>query len=111
MERSPLQTQRAGLQLGRGPASGEKRQLEPQAISTLTPVFLVHFQAMLLSTQRRADRSSDEVPSQCWAQRHTEGSWKRMQAEQDRGEDEQGQHRATSDLGQPGNPAPNDASL
>lgn len=49
--------------------------------------------------------------SLAWAQLHMEGSWKRMQAGQDRGEDEQGQQRVTSDLGRPENPAPNKVSL
>lgn len=56
MERNPLQTHREGLQLGKGPASGEKRQLGPQAISILRLIFLIHLQAMLLSAQPRADR-------------------------------------------------------
>lgn len=50
--------------------------------------------------------------SLAWAQLHMEGSWKRLQAGQDRGDDEQeGGHRVKPDLGQPGNPAPNNVSL
>lgn len=56
MERKPLQTHMEGLQLGKVPASGEKQQLDPQAISILTVIFPVHLQAMLLSAQCRADR-------------------------------------------------------
>lgn len=46
-----------------------------------------------------------------WAQLHMEGFWKRLQAGQDRGGDEQGEHRVKPDLGWPGNPAPNNVSL
>lgn len=49
--------------------------------------------------------------SPAWAQLHMEGSWKRLQAGQDRGDDEQGEHRVKPNLGQPGNPAPNNVSL
>lgn len=42
-----------------------------------------------------------------WPGLHKEGCQKRMQAEQDKGEDQRRQHRARFDLEQPGNPAPN----
>lgn len=48
--------------------------------------------------------------SPAWAQLHMEGPWKRLQAGQDR-EDEKGEHRVKPDLGQSGNPAPNNVSL
>lgn len=88
MERNPLQTHIKGLQVGRGPASGEKRQLDPQATSILTWIFLIH---LLLSAQHRADgeqkateqrrgaESARGVARQLpWAQPHMERSWKRM---------------------------------
>lgn len=49
--------------------------------------------------------------SPAWAQLHMEGSQKRLQAGQDREDNEQGGHRVKPDLGRPGNPAPNNVSL
>lgn len=49
--------------------------------------------------------------SPAWAQLHMEASWKRLQAGQNRRDDEQGEHRVKPDLGQRGNPAPNKVSL
>lgn len=49
--------------------------------------------------------------SPTWVQLHMEGSWKRLEAGQDRGDNEKGEHRVKPDLGQPGNAAPNNISL
>lgn len=77
--------------MGSGPASGWKRQLDLQATSILTRIFVIQLQATLLSAQRRAaggQRATEQrrgaesargVAGQLpWAQPDTERSWKRM---------------------------------
>lgn len=88
------------------------------SLSTCKPCYFLHSTELTGSSELR---SSDEVTSQrqgvagqpCLGPAMYGGILEEDagRAGQDRGEDEQGQHRATSDLGWPGNPAPNSASL